>query len=337
MVGGVGLLVVAVWLIGFVLLLVFAGVLLAILLTTMAELMSRMGKMGPRAALTLTIALLTGTLALGAWKILPDVIDQVVVLIDDVPRASREVRDQLERHWLGQWVAPSVPAGADAELVPWQRSDFLARLGDFFGSAFWLSVSTAVVVVFGLHFAYQSRTYIRGLLRLVPKTKRRRARRVLRALAVNLRWWLLARVIGMVIVTIATGLGLHLLGMPLALALGLLAGFLNFIPNVGPIVAAIPSLLLALALGPEKFFQVLALYTVIQTWDGYIFTPLIHRRTIAMPPVMLLFAQAAMTYTAGALGLFLASPLAAVVLVLASMLYVEDLLDDHVPTGIRTR
>jgi predicted PurR-regulated permease PerM len=137
----------------------------------------------------------------------------------------------------------------------------------------------------------------------------------------KLYWWLLGRLVSMTVVGIATGLGLWLLGMPMALSLALLAALLVFIPNLGPILAAIPALLVALSEG--MFWPVLALYLLIQAVESNVITPLVDRQSVKLPPALLLSAQITMGLIAGVLGLILAAPLTVLATVLIKRLYVD--------------
>ncbi|MFQ3595886.1 MAG: AI-2E family transporter, partial [Sphingomonadaceae bacterium] len=124
-----------------------------------------------------------------------------------------------------------------------------------------------------------------------------------------------------------TGLGLWLIGVPSALTLGLLAGLLEFVPFVGPIVAAIPALLLAGAQGTETFLWTLGLYLLIQQAEGNIIQPLVQRAAVKIPPVLLLFAILVAAPLFGPVGILLAAPLAVLVFTLVKHLYVREALD----------
>jgi predicted PurR-regulated permease PerM len=134
----------------------------------------------------------------------------------------------------------------------------------------------------------------------------------------------------MILVTVVTASGLALLGIPLALTLGVIAGLLEFIPNVGPIVAAIPAVLIAFLSGPQTALYVMIFFLAIQQLESYILTPLVQRRAVSLEPALIITAQLAFATTVGALGMLLATPLAAGLLVAVKMLYVEDVLGDRV-------
>jgi predicted PurR-regulated permease PerM len=137
----------------------------------------------------------------------------------------------------------------------------------------------------------------------------------------KLYWWLLGRLLSMAVVGVATGLGLWLLGMPMVLSLALLAALLVFIPNLGPILSAIPALLVSLPEG--MFWSVLALYLLVQAVESNVITPLVDRESVKLPPALLLSAQIIMGLIAGVLGLILAAPLTVLAMVVIKRLYVD--------------
>jgi predicted PurR-regulated permease PerM len=136
--------------------------------------------------------------------------------------------------------------------------------------------------------------------------------------------WLLGRIWASLFVGVLTVIGLLLLDMPLAFTLGLLV--LNFIPNIGPILSGVPAVLLALLKSPTLAIYVIVLYVVIQSVESYLVTPLIQRRVVSLPPALTLTAQLLL---AGFLGLFLATPLTVVAMVLIEELYIKDVLEEN--------
>lgn len=139
--------------------------------------------------------------------------------------------------------------------------------------------------------------------------------------------WLLGRIWASLFVGVLTVIGLLLLDMPLAFTLGLLV--LNFIPNIGPILSGVPAVLLALLKSPTLAIYVIVLYVVIQSVESYLVTPLIQRRVVSLPPALTLTAQLLLASLLGFLGLFLATPLTVVAMVLIEELYIKDVLEEN--------
>ena len=133
----------------------------------------------------------------------------------------------------------------------------------------------------------------------------------------------------MAAVAVLSGVGLWLIGVPLALALGLIAGLLDFIPYVGPWLGAAPAVLLALAEGPAEAVWTAILFLVIQQVEGNVLMPVIQKRASALPPVLTILAVVAFGVLFGFMGVFLATPLLLVLIILVRMIYVEDVLGDR--------
>jgi predicted PurR-regulated permease PerM len=134
--------------------------------------------------------------------------------------------------------------------------------------------------------------------------------------------------VSMLIVGVVTTLGLWLIGVPLALALGLLAALAEFVPNLGPLLAFAPAILLALTESTTQALAVLLLYLGVQGFESYVLTPLVEKRAVALPPALTILSQVLLGVLAGGMGLALATPLAAASLVLVQRFYVEDTLGD---------
>jgi len=149
------------------------------------------------------------------------------------------------------------------------------------------------------------------------------------ALAYNLRWWLLGQVFLMIMIAITTTVGLWLMGIPLALSLGLIAGALELIPYLGPWLSAVPAALVALLLSHAHLLGTLGLYLGLHILEGYILLPLVQRGTVLLPPALTLIAQVLLGDLLGVMGLFVAAPLTVCAVVRLKMLYVEDTLGDE--------
>jgi predicted PurR-regulated permease PerM len=190
-------------------------------------------------------------------------------------------------------------------------------------------VAVVIILFVGIFGAAEASLYRAGVLHLVPRPQRRRVVTTLEALVYNLRWWLLGQVVLMTLIGLTTTLGLWLIGVPLALALGTIAGLLEAVPYVGPWLSAIPAVLIALTISPGHLLMVAALYLTLHIVEGYVLVPLLQKRLVLVPSALTLVAQAALAELFGILGLFLAAPLTVVVMVLLKMLYVEDTLGDQ--------
>lgn len=193
-------------------------------------------------------------------------------------------------------------------------------------------VAGLLIVLFGgIYLAVQPRLYKIGAIKLIPAAKRPLVDEAMDESETALRLWLKGQLMAMVAVGLLTWFGLWLLGMPSAMVLGLLAGVLEFIPFLGPLLAAIPGVLLALAVSPDLALWVLLVYFVVQQLEGYVLTPLIQQFEVRLPGVILLFAVFGFGILFGTLGVILAAPLTVVLYVLVKRLYVIEALHTATP------
>jgi predicted PurR-regulated permease PerM len=311
------------WYVADVLLLLFAAVLLAVGLRSLSVALGRATGLSDGWSLALVSLALLAMLGAGAMLLAPRVSAQVDELSDSLPRAFEKLAERASRH---EWARRLVEELPPPEELLKGRGGVLARVTGVVSTALGALVNVVIVVAVGLYLAADPRLYTSGLMSLVPPTSRPRAREVSAQLGSTLRRWLAGRLVLMASNAALTWAGLSLLGVPLALTLGLLAGLLNFVPNVGPVVAGVPAVAIALTQSPQQALYVLLLYVVLQSVDGYVFTPLVQRRTVALPPALTVAAQVLLGVLLGGMGVALATPLAAAALVLVRMLYVEDVL-----------
>jgi predicted PurR-regulated permease PerM len=313
------------------LLLLFAGLLFGIFLGSLASQVSARTRLGYGAALGLVCVVLVG-LSTGAGILFTGQLsEQARGLSERVPAALQTVVERLNEwewsRWLVEQARGSGPQVLDGDAVGQgevvaQATDVAWRLVDGL-------VALVIVVFVGIYLAAAPGLYVRGLLRLVPIRRRERVGEVIYAIGYTLRWWLFGQLLAMVAVGVTMGVGLALIGVPLAAGLGVMAGLFEFIPTVGPILAVVPALLLALVDSPDKAFWVVALYAVIQTVESYLLTPLLQQRVVHLPPVLTIATQVLLAWRLGPLGLVVAVPLIAVVLVAVQMIYVKDVLTDR--------
>jgi predicted PurR-regulated permease PerM len=228
------------------------------------------------------------------------------------------------------WGEYLLEQGPPAREVFGQVAQFSRLTGLLSGLADIL-VSAVIILTVGIFGAANPALYRDGLLHLVPFMKRERARETADAVAFNLRWWLLGQFFLMVVIGATTTLGLWLIGVPLAITLGLIAGMLEIVPYIGPWLSGVPAVLIALPLGPWPILLTVGLYLALHILEGYILLPLVQQKAVHLPPVLTLVMQALMGTLMGLMGLFVAAPLTVAAVVLVKMLYVKDTLGD--PAG----
>jgi predicted PurR-regulated permease PerM len=189
-----------------------------------------------------------------------------------------------------------------------------------------------LILVGGIFFAAQPLQYRDGFLKLLPPYWRPPVGEALDDSGRALRLWLRGQLISILLVGSLTWLGLALAGVPAAFALGTIAGCLEVVPYVGPIVSAIPGLLLAVAVAPETALWAMIVYVGVQQVEGNVIQPLVQNKVVMLPPAVTLFGMVAAGLLFGLLGVLFAAPGAVVAYVLLKRLYVREIL--HTPTSV---
>lgn len=300
-----------IWWTADIFLLVFAAVLLAVFLRAITDFVLVHTKFSDGWALLAVLLGLGGAIALAVRTMAPNIAEQARILADQLPKAFNQLRSY-------PWAADVVPSFE--QLAPLAQRAFSSTLG--------AGASFLIILVVGLYLSVNPAKYKRGLVALFPKPRRRRVSEVLDEIANTLRMWLLGKIVGMSFVGVTTILGLWALGHPLAFALGLMAGLLDFIPNVGPLFAFVPAVLLALMDSPMQALYVVILYLAIQGLESYLIEPWMHQRNVDLPPALTISGQVFFSILFGFLGLLVATPLLAVVVTLVKQLYVNGEMED---------
>ncbi|HEY0782949.1 MAG TPA: AI-2E family transporter, partial [Thermoanaerobaculia bacterium] len=241
----------------------------------------------------------------------------------------------------GRVAVKTPPAAAAKPPEPSRLSVALTRQVSAAAAYLFPFLSSTVEVIGGLllitfiaiYFASDPALYRRGVLHLVPIAGRPRANEVLAAIGATLRRWLLTQLVAMLVIGAAVTITLELMGVEAALSLGIIAGVLEFIPTIGPIVSALPAIGMGFLVSPEKALAVLIAFIVIQQLEGHILIPILMKSGMDLPPVLTILAQALMGLVFGFLGLLTAVPLLAVVIVAVKLLYVEDVVGEKIASG----
>jgi predicted PurR-regulated permease PerM len=315
-----------------VIMLVFAAVLLAIFLRGLAELLSYYVKVSD-GWLVLLVSLILLALVAGFIALLsPSVAEQVGLLRDKIPASVQKVSDYLNQYGWGRTLLENLPS-YQSVVDNINATGLMTRVGGFFTSTIGVLGNIAIVLLLAIYFASEPKMYLVGFVKLFPRERRERVKEVIHGVYQTLRWWLIGKAGSMLFIGLLTWIGLWILGVPLALTLGLLAGLLSFIPNFGPIISAVPAILLAFIDSPITALYVLGLFVLVQLIESNIVTPFIERETVELPPALTITFQLALGVLVGGLGLVLATPLLAAVVVAVQMLYIEDVLGDASTAG----
>jgi len=303
--------------------LVFASILWTVFLRGIAETIAKYTPIPVRAALALVMVLLLGAVVGVGFISGPNIAEQYNRVTETVPKAVDRLQTRIQQSPF----ADAVPdPGAIRETL--RSEEVISGVTGIFAGAFGLVGNTVVIFFVGLYLAIDPARYRRGLTYLFPIAYRDRANAMIEEASYKLGWWLAGRVFTMSVIAIATTIGLALLGIPLAIFIGLLSGLLAFVPVIGPVASSIPAMLMAMLKGPIYVLYVAALYLGIQIVESYLLTPIVEEKAVEIPPALLIMMQVLTGLLTGLFGLLLATPMLVILIVIVKRGYIEDALGD---------
>lgn len=291
----------ACWRLADALLLLFSAILLAVALRGLACRLNQLTGGGMGVCLSVVVLLLGGLLAGVLWLFGSRLALQYDEIAGRAPLALGALVDAARAHPLGHYLvlglerdgAPGAIAGAVTSVI----------------GAVLAGVAYVALVFFGgLYLAAEPARYRAGLLRLVPPDRRGGVSRFLDDCAVILRRWLLGQLVVMVTIGVLSGIGLWLLGIDAAIALGLTGGLLCFVPYLGAVLAAVPAVLMAFTQSPLAALYVALLFVGVHFVEGNFVTPLVEDRAVSLPPVLSVFASLVFTLLFGPFAVMIAAP-----------------------------
>ena len=340
------------WRARFALLTGFAAVLLAVLLLALTDLLRRFVPIRHGWALLITVSLIVALIAgmvglVGSqvqsqfgelWRTLTEASQSVEHRLGvELPSQPATAGDASERSAPGAAVVEHM-LGVDETSAAQSggvRSALLSRLTSWLTS-YGLTIVDAIlgiilVVVAGVYLAVDPAYYHRGAVKLFPPPQHQLVSETMSEMGQTMRRWLLGKLIAMVIIGALAGLGTWMLGLPAPLALGIFAGMAEFVPIVGPIVGAVPALLLAATGGLSTVLWTLLLFLGIQQVESNLVAPLVQERMVAIPPALLVLGVGLFGGLFGLLGLVLSGPLLVVAFVAVKKLWMREALHESTP------
>ena len=303
-------------------LLVFAGVLIAILWRGVARWLTRKTPVSFKWALPLVIIFNIGIIILFFWLSSPSISEQGKRLIEEMPKVVRQIESSLRNTALGSDILDSINENGFSEAQ-------FRRAFDVFSGTLVFFIDILLILAFSLFLTADPHLYRKGLLYLVPQKFQSTARHLSERLGHVLFRWFIGKIVDMFSIFVMTIIGLWLLDMPMIFTFALIAFFFSFVPNIGPVISAIPPIAIALLESPQKALYVALLYLVIQFTESYFVTPNVQKRASYTAPVLLLLVQFLMARFLGVLGLFLSTPVLITITVIIKKLYVENYLGNE--------
>ena len=288
------------------------------------------------------LGVIGGGLALSA----PTLIEQGKELQNEFPSAVAKVQDWVDSKQrtgaIGVIIkaaaqteasvaTPSVPATVTVTptkaITPQRPSELIRQklaegmsgasnyLFSFVSSTLAVVAALIMLIFLVIYIGAEPDVYRGWMLAAVPATARPKVREILTEISNVLRKWLVTQMVAMLVIGGVTTIALLILGVKAPFALGFIAGLLEFIPTVGPILSAVPGVLMGFIDSPEKAGVVAIAYYGIQFIENNLLIPYLMRGEMDLPPALTLVAQTLMTLVFGFFGLMVAVPLTAAMLV----------------------
>jgi len=318
--------------VGSILLLIFAGMLFGLFVHGIASWPTRRTQLPYRACYFATVAILLLILGVGFLYLGSQIGERAAELRSQLKSSLEQTQERIQQYEWADVVLPD--AGSLKEQLADADSQLLPRMMAGLRWVGWAVTGALVIFFVGLYAAYEPQFYRRGLIKLADPSRRENVGAILDQLQIALQFWIIGRLLSMSIIGILTAIGLYFLGVPLPITLGVVAACLTFIPNIGPLLAAIPQILLALEVGTSTVIYVAVFNVVLQGVESYLITPIIQRHEVKLPPIFTITAQLVMGVLFGIIGVMMAAPLVVVAIVLVQRLYIRDTLGDIEPSEL---
>ena len=320
---GIGAFALLLWTLSDVLLLAFGAILVAVILHAFAEVLARYLRVPERWSLTVASLLIFGSI-IGLLVLFGTQIRvQIANVAERLPLAVNTFTKEIG---IGE-VTSQIPQ----MLGMGPGGGFVSRVAGIGGTILGGLADAFLVIIAGIYIAAAPRVYRRGLVKLFPPAQHHRVEGSLDAAGRALKLWLVSQLIAMAAVSVLSALAFWIIGLPSPFALGLIAGLADFVPFVGPIIGALPAVLLAFTEDTTAVLWTVLAVLAIQQIEGNVIFPLAERHMVAIPPALALFAILAGGVLFGTLGLVFGFPLAVVDFVLVKKLYVRETLGEPTP------
>lgn len=307
-----------------VFLLAFGSILIAVGLRGLAQYAANRTPIGPKVALAISAVVVLGILGGIGWLFGSQITAQISELDSRLPEAWESVRGFLSGSVIGETVLSQVEGMSSGA-----PSGTLSRIGEWTMSLADAGLDVIVVLFAAAFIAVDPQPYRNGFLKLFPSGLRGKLDESLEKCAVALMKWLQGTLISMVAIALMLGPALWFLGVPAFIPLALIAALAQFVPVIGPVIATVPGVLLALTVGPETALWTLGAYVATSQVEANLLYPIIQQKELSVPPALTLFAIIAMALLFGPLGGLFAVPLTVVALILVNDFYVAELLHDQ--------
>ncbi len=309
-----------------VILMILAGSLIATYFHGLADLIQRRTKWKRRPAMlcgVLTTFIIAVTLI---WFMGTKIEQQVKQLSETLPGTVQHLKASLAKSDLGQKILDATGNDDDGQKM-------LNTARSFFTTTFGVLGDIYIILFLGIFFTVNPSLYKDGVMMLVPPSRKELGSHILNRISSSLKGWLKGMMVSMVLVTVMITLGLTIIGIPAAMVLGLLTGLLEIVPTLGSTIAMVPGVLLGLTVSVNTAIFVAVVYIISQTITANIVNPLVQKKMTNLPPALILISQLIMAAVSGVMGIIMAVPLLAIVVILVDELYVKKINHEPIEEG----
>ncbi len=299
------------WRVASSLLLILAGLVFAAGLQGGEHLLGRVWRVNRGIRLSVVVALFVVAVVAFLFFAGTQIAEEFGELQKTLVRESERLSNLAKEYGLGG------SSGDPIATLKAQIGSSVGRILTVIGGAAGVVGSLLLIVVFGIFVAADPRLYERGVEWLTPEPRRAAVKDTIDAMAAMLRRWVGGRLVLMLFEGTLIFLGLSIVGTPLALLLGLVAGLLAFIPNLGAIASGALMIVIGFSDGTTTGLWTLGVYLTVQLADQFV-SPMIEKRAVDLAPAMVLAAQLIFGVLFGIMGLILADPIVALIKVALS-------------------
>lgn len=316
-----------------VLLLLFIAALFSLYLGAVTDFMERRLRVPRWIGLVVTLLLTLAASGLLVMLIVPPVLEQTHELINTMPALLAQWEASLLQlavryPVLGQILPPSVAAGGYFDPLLERVGSYFTGLFPYIFSGLHFLINLISVLVMGIYLTLRPGVYREGVIALVPVVHRTLARDILAELANTLRSWIVGMIIAMMFLGVLTYIGLLLLDVPYALAFGVFTGVAVIVPFFGTLVSTLlPALFVLGSAGIFHAFLVVLLGVFVHLVEANLVHPMVMERQVNLPPVLSILSVLIMAELLGMIGLLVAVPVLASVLVITRRIYVQRIVE----------
>ncbi|WP_394658922.1 AI-2E family transporter [uncultured Novosphingobium sp.] len=319
----IGAILMMAWRASDLLLLAFGSLLGAVMFRSAARMIQQLGVRNWRIALGLGTLLVLTVFGGMLYLLTVQFGTELAAMLGNLPGTLEKIERGLSVNPVGRAVVQAGEAAAGGSKIADSLSELVRGAGE-------IMLNLVIVIVGAMFIAGNPSPYRNAVVLMTPRPARQTMERALNEMSFALRLWLKAKLISMAMMTLTIGGCLWWAGLESWAALGLLGGLSEFVPYVGPVVAMLPAIGLAAAVGGDVLWRTLVAFLVVRVIEGWLLTPFVNRTVVNIPPALTLFTILAVGAVFGVYGVFFAGALLVVAFVGVREFYLRDTLGEDI-------